>query len=127
MTYFNVKGVWRKRPIQEAYQRTGRAPITVRWVDINKGDEENPKYRSRLVARPLNATDKSGTSYFAPTPPLESLRTVLTFASSDIGTWKTCRQSESEERTQLLILDIARAYFNAKVDDEMPTYVQLPP
>ena len=127
LTYFNDKGVWRKRPRQEAYQRTGRAPITVRWVDINKGDEENPKYRSRLVARQLKATDKSGTSYFAPTPPLESLRTVLTFASSDIGTWKTCRQSESEERTQLLILDIARAYFNAKVDDEMPTYVQLPP
>ena len=89
LTYFNDKGVWRKKPRQEAYQRTGRAPITVRWVDVNKRDEENPKYRSRLVARQLKATDKFGTSYFAPTPPLESLRTVLTFASSDVGTWKT--------------------------------------
>ncbi len=26
LTYFNDKGVWRKRPRQEAYQRTGRAP-----------------------------------------------------------------------------------------------------
>ena len=85
LEYFNSKGVWRKRPRQEAFARTGRQPISVRWVDVNKGDEENPWYRSRLVARQLKATDKSGDSYFAPTPPLESLRTILTFASSSIG------------------------------------------
>ena len=27
---------------------------------------------------------------------------------------------------QLLLLDISRAYFNAKTDPEKPTYVQLP-
>ena len=27
---------------------------------------------------------------------------------------------------QLLLLDISRAYFNAKTDPERPTYVQLP-
>jgi hypothetical protein len=126
LQYFNSKGVWRKRPRQEAFARTGRQPISVRWVDVNKSDEENPRYRSRLVARQLKATDKSGDSYFAPTPPLESLRTILTFASSDIGSWKTCRDPKSENRTQILILDIARAYFNAKLDDDRPTYVQLP-
>ena len=25
--------------------------ITVRWIDINKGDDENPNYRSRLVGK----------------------------------------------------------------------------
>ena len=126
LLYFNSKGVWRKRPRSEAFQKTGRPPITVRWVDINKGDELNPKYRSRLVARQLKATDKSNATYFAPTPPLESLRSILTFASSNIGNWKTCRDKNSEDRTQILILDIARAYFNAKIDEGQHTYVALP-
>jgi len=126
LLYFNSKGVWRKRPRSEAFQKTGRPPITVRWVDVNKGDELNPKYRSRLVARQLKATDKSNATYFAPTPPLESLRSTLSFASSNIGSWKTCRDKDSEERTQILILDIARAYFNAKIDEGQHTYVALP-
>ena len=28
--------------------------IDVRWIDTNKGDSENPNYRSRLVGRELN-------------------------------------------------------------------------
>ena len=72
LEYFASKGVWRKRTRAEAFRRTGRPPISVRWVDVNKGDELHPRYRSRLVARQLKATDRSGTSYFAPTPPTGS-------------------------------------------------------
>ena len=99
----------------------------MRWVDVNKGDELNPKYRSRLVARQLKATDKSNATYFAPTPPLESLRSILMMAASNIGNWRTCREKACEDRTQILILDIARAYFNAKIDEGQHTYVALPP
>ena len=127
LEYFASKGVWRKRTRAEAFKRTGRPPISVRWVDVNKGDELNPRYRSRLVARQLKATDKSGTCYFAPTPPLEALRTVLSFAASTIGTWRPDYRPRSESRMQILFLDISRAYFNAKVDSEVPTFVQLPP
>ena len=42
-------------PVEGCYKNTGRAPITVRWVDINKCDVEHPNYRSRLVAREINA------------------------------------------------------------------------
>lgn len=59
LLYVNSKGVWRKRPRSDAFQETGPPPITVRWVDVNKVDELNPKYRSRLVARQPKATDKS--------------------------------------------------------------------
>ena len=48
-------------------------------------------------------------------------------ASSNIGNWRTCRDKSSEDRTQILILDIARAYFNAKIDEGQHTYVALPP
>ena len=39
-----------KVPTNEAYQQTGKGPISVRWIDINKGDTQCPNYRSRLVA-----------------------------------------------------------------------------
>ena len=34
--------------------RTGRKPISCRWRDINKGDNESVEVRSRLVAREIN-------------------------------------------------------------------------
>ncbi len=90
LKYFCDKGVWRKRPKHEARQKTGRGPISVRWVDVNKGDDLNPRYRSRLVARQLRAHDRSGASFFAPTPPLEALRTVLSLAATRVGDWQPC-------------------------------------
>ena len=126
LDYFNAKGVWSKKPFGEARRRTGRPPITVRRVDVNKGDELTPNYRSRLVARQLKARDPSAESFFAPTPPLEALRTVLSMTATTIGEHKPNWDPDSPQRTQLSCLDVARAYFNAKCDPENPTYVQLP-
>ena len=53
LEYFASKGVWHKRPRSEAYKFTGKPPISVKWVDVNKGDDEAPNYRSRLVAREI--------------------------------------------------------------------------
>ena len=50
MDQFKNHEVYEKVPIAEA-GNSGTKLITTRWVDINKGDEEKPKYRSRLVAR----------------------------------------------------------------------------
>ena len=79
--YFQSKGVWDLRNLQEAWARTGRPPISVRWVEVNKGDDEHPNYRSRLVAREIRMA--GGDAIFAPTPPLESLRMVLSYAVTD--------------------------------------------
>ena len=43
--------VYVKVPIEECRKETGKAPIQVRWIDVNKGDTLNPEYRSRLVAK----------------------------------------------------------------------------
>ena len=126
LQYFCDKGVWVKRPKHEARQKTGRGAISVRWVDVNKGDDLHPRYRSRLVARQLKAHDRSGASFFAPTPPLEALRSVLSLAATSIGDWRPCYDKESERRTQIGLMDVARAYFNAKLDPGVSTYVQLP-
>ena len=126
LEYFESKNVWYKRPRAEAYQKMGKPPISVKWVDVNKGDTENPNYRSRLVAREIRKPWED--TIFAPTLPLESLRTVLSMAATDLeGETPHVRSAEAEDRTQIMVLDISRAYFNAKRDpDEDPTYVELP-
>ncbi len=88
LEYFHSKGVWLKVPRSRARAMTRRPPISVRWVDVSKGDEANSKYRSRLVARQIKALDKSGQSYFAPAPPLEALRLTLSLAMTRIGDYQ---------------------------------------
>ena len=106
LEFFHSKRVWQKRPKAVAKLETGRPPITVRWVDVNKGDDMNPNYRSRLVARQLKARDMSGKSYFAAAPPLEALRTVVSLAMSRIGTHQPIWDPHSAQRVQISMVDI---------------------
>ena len=52
--YVRTMKFYDKVPIEQCYAKIGRAPISTRWIDINKGDQSNPNYRSRLVAREIN-------------------------------------------------------------------------
>ena len=45
LAYFNIKGVWKEVSRNVTKTTSGKSPISVRWVDTNKGDELNPKYR----------------------------------------------------------------------------------
>ena len=38
-------------PLEECWRKTGRPPISTKWVDVNKGTKERPDVRCRLVAR----------------------------------------------------------------------------
>ena len=81
LDYFHSKLVWEKRPIAEARRVTGKPPISLRWVDVNKGDNTCPNVRSRLVARQIRQAGED--AIFAPTPHIETLRTVLSMAATD--------------------------------------------
>ena len=50
MSYVEAKKVWTLIPRKKAHQN-GWKIIPTRWIDINKGDQQNPNYRSRLVAK----------------------------------------------------------------------------
>ena len=50
--------VFKKDPFEEYYSNTGHGPISLKWVDRNKGDNERPNYRSRLVAREIQRSAK---------------------------------------------------------------------
>ena len=126
LEYFASKMVWKKVDKVKTKQ-AGHKIVSVRWVDVNKGDNQSPNYRSRLVARQLKAHDKSGAIFFAPTPPLEALRTVLSqTVTKSAGEPEGYRDPRSESRLQISTVDISRAYFNAKTDPLDPVYVALP-
>ena len=61
--------VYHKVPTKECWDKTGKAPIKTRWIDINKGDKIHPELRSRLVAKDYNTAKRP--DLFAATPPLE--------------------------------------------------------
>jgi len=67
MQYVRDMRVYSKIPRSQAV-RNGWKIIKTRWIDINKGDDVNPKYRSRLVGKEFNTGEMEG--LFAGTPPL---------------------------------------------------------
>ena len=67
--------VYEKVPFEEGWNRIGKDPIKTRWLDINKGDEDNPEYRSRLVVKEIKADNRL--DLFAATPPLEAKKLIL--------------------------------------------------
>ena len=70
MKKFDEHKVYTKVPIAEALKVTGKRPIGSCWIDISKGDSQNPNYRSRLVAQEIKRNADEG--MFAATPPLEA-------------------------------------------------------
>ena len=107
MDYFRSMNVYEKVPTAECVAATGRKPIAVRWVDINKGDTAQPNYRSRLVAKEFKGNDERP-EWFAATPPSECLKLMLHRLASDKKNYA----------------DVSRAYFYAPA--VRPVYVQLP-
>ena len=82
MEYFKSKQAWTKRPVEEARRAMGKAPISVKWVDVNKGGLKEMLVRSRLVARDFKGGDKDRDDLFAETPPLEAKRLLLSRAAT---------------------------------------------
>ena len=97
--YFKSMGVYRKVPIEQARQATGKNPIAVRWVDINKGDSVSPNYRSRLVANEFRTEE----SIFAATPPSECLRFLLS------------RLATKNKGYKLMYADVSRVIFTHRL------------
>ena len=75
ITEFHKHGVYRKVPIRESWEKTGKAPLAIRWIDINKGDAENEEYRSRWVAKEIKMDKRE--DLFAATPPLEAKKMLF--------------------------------------------------
>ena len=74
-----------------------------------------------LVAAP-QTPQHAGTQKSSSLSPEDSLDKALQECASPCSNGS----DESEDRVQVSLIDISRAYFHAKTSDEHPTYVQLP-
>ena len=81
MDFLDSLKVWTLVPIQMCRDETNAAPVGVRWIDCNKGDSEHLELRSRLVVQETKRVSSIAkddvASTFSATPPLESLRILL--------------------------------------------------
>ena len=107
--------VYVEADVEECVRVTGKKPIQVRWVDVDKGFGV---YRSRLVAkdfRPKNKIDDRE-GLFAATPPLEVVKFLIMQAATK------CRQGVVRK---VMLIDISKAHLNAPIEGEQ--YVDLAP
>ena len=107
--------VYVEADVEECVKVTGKKPIQVRWVDVDKGFGV---YRSRLVGkdfRPKNKIDDREGLYAA-TPPLEVVKFFVMQAATK------CRQ---EEVRKVMLIDISKAHLYAPIEGEQ--YVDLAP
>ena len=71
VTYMEGRGIWIVCPVGECWAKTGRKPVSVRWVDTDKGFMGNSQeIISRMVARDFKGEDKDRDDLFADPPPL---------------------------------------------------------
>ena len=103
MGYIRDKKVWKTIKRAEA-EKQGWRLIQTRWIDINKGDKDNPNYRSRFVGKEFNTG--AGDGLFAATPPLEALRLLIS---------ESATRRKGGERKVIMVNDVARAFFEAPV------------
>ena len=83
------RGVWEVIP-----RPVGEMVISTRWADINKDDEDRPKYRSRFVARELKPRGShrgdvaNWDEFYASMPPLSALRILFTLADEEVSRYR---------------------------------------
>ena len=82
--------------------------IDTKWLNVNKGDESAPNYRASWSVEKSPATS-------AATPPLGSLKAILSLCLSRQGQSKPCR---------VMAIDVKRAYFYAPAT--MTIHMEIP-
>ena len=102
--------VYETADVTECWEKTGKAPIGVRWVDVHKG---GGVYRSRLVAKDFRVKNggSDAETLYAAMPPLELVKLLFVEA---VATGK-----------KIMLVDIGKAHLYAPVEGEV--YVDLPP
>ena len=111
----------------ECWRKTGRAPISTKFIDRNKGTREEPLVRCRLVARNFKTKgDKDRHDLFAATPPLEGKKMLFRMAVVKQRKHSLRKNTENCSPLKLLFVDVKKAHLNAKVKEGDEIYVELP-
>ena len=115
--YMKSRNIWREVDLEECFRVTGREPLSVKWVDTDKGTVEEPLVRCRLVARDFKGKDeKDREDLFAATPPLELKRVLMSKAVT--------RRRKRQGVRKLLFIDARKAHLNPECLKDV--YIELP-
>jgi hypothetical protein len=118
--YMQELGMFEPSTREECWARTGKAPITTRWVDVLKKLSEGEEIiRSRLVARDFKIKGVLRFDLFAAMPPLEAKRMLLQMAVRR-------NREQPSLRYKLMFIDVKKAHLNGEVPDDEWVFVELP-
>ena len=104
--YMKRKLLWDEVSRSDA---SGHRNVSVKWVDTNKGTENKPELRCRLVARDFRGADKDREDLFAATPPWE-LKKLLVSHAADRSNGKT---------RKMLLIDVKKAHLNSECTEDV--------
>ena len=107
ISFMDKRGQWKLVPKEEA---KGRKIIGTRFVDVNKGDFQNPNVRSRLVAQDMKLGQAGSVATFAATPPIEALK--LLFAIH-------MQQNHDFDQWVLIFIDVKKAHLLPRMKKEV--------
>ncbi|CAE7240586.1 unnamed protein product [Symbiodinium natans] len=121
LEWVKKQNVYTKVDEATCWQETGRPPITLKWVDRNKGDNVNENYRSRLVVREVKSQGQAALlpehALFSSMPPLEAVKLLCSLMT-------TLRVSRRGGKLSLRLIDISRAHFYGRATRRI--FVTLP-
>ena len=95
-------------------------------MDVNKGGDANPNYRSRYVGREIKGGSKTAlvAEFFAAMPPLSSSKALLSLAATMHVPDRSGRLKKQPQQC-VSFIDVRRAHFIPKVKRKLA--VRLPP
>ena len=96
---------------EECWAKAGKAPVTTKWVGVNKGTSSRPIVGARLAARDFKT--KVREFLLAAMPLLESSKDALLphMRAKKPRVWRRARW----ERRKLMIIDVKKVHLNGKV------------
>ena len=108
--------LYEEATIAECWAKTGKGPVSTKWVDIAKGEA----VRSRWVARDFKPKGEQGRAdLFAAMPPLEAKRMLFRrFADK--------KNLEGKTKMKLMLIDVKKAHLNG-VCERDNVFVELLP
>ena len=123
------RSVWSEVAAGDSVQSTGKPPILVRWVIVNKGDSKNYNVRARLVAKHIVAKygGRGLHELFAAMPPFEMIKMLLVKVFSGGTSGSVPVSGRARGCRKMMFLDVSKARLHALVDADVDAYVELPP
>ena len=106
--------------VDNCLRMTGKRPIPVKCVDVNKGDAQRPEVRSRLAVletkHRTTLSEEDNAQTFSATLPYEALRLLVSFVMSP--------RNKDEKSHALMFIDVTRAHPHCTMRRQ--TWVELP-